>query len=199
MTESANSHPDVTQSQLSTAADKDVYTSSENGETDVGSGRFQTGYGCLRCRPGCLQFLASARWFLVFVCMGTFIESMVVNGLLGVNISTIERRFALSSSQTAWISASYEISGVPVLLIIGYLGLALHRPVWIGGGLVTLGIGFVIYSIPHFAAPLYRYADTGESSNLCVKTVWNGSNNASSPNNERYSLHVVLDRPLTER
>jgi len=185
MTESANSHPDVPQSQLSTAADKDVCTSSENGETDVGSGRFQTGFGCLRCRPACLQFLASARWFLVFVCMGTFIESMVVNGLLGVNISTIERRFALSSSQTAWIAASYEISGVPVLLIIGYLGLALHRPVWIGGGLVTLGIGFVIYSIPHFAAPLYRYADTGESINLCAKTAWNGSNSAGSSNDER--------------
>jgi len=183
MTESANSHPDVPQSQLSTAADMDVCTSSENGQTDIGSGRFQTGYGCLRCRPGCLQFLASVRWFLVFVCVGAFLEAMVVNGLVGVNISTIERRFALSSSQSAWIAASYEISGVPVLLIIGYLGLALRRPVWMGGGLIMLGVGFGIFSIPHFAAPLYRYTGTGESSNLCMETTLN---NASLPNNDRY-------------
>jgi len=164
---------------------------SENVEADDGSGRFQTGFGCLRCRPACLQFLAGPRWFLVFICLAGFCQSMVVNGLIGVNMSTIERRFALSSSRTAWILASYEISGAPALLVIGYLGLSLRRPMWIGSGLVLLGIGFGIYSIPHFAAPLYRYADAGESSNMCLETAWNATSNSSVSAIGRYPVFVL--------
>ena len=155
------------------------------------SGRFQTGFGCLRCRPAALQCLASARWFLVFICATAVFQSMVVNGLVGVTISTIERRFALASSQTAWIAASYEIAGAPVLLVIGYLGSTLHRPMWIGSGLVMLGVGFGIYSIPHFAAPLYSYAGSGDSSNLCLGTSWNTSNNASLTGNDRCSIFSI--------
>jgi len=134
------------------------------------------GFGCFRCRPACLQCLTGARWFLLFICLTAFFQSMIVNGLVGVTISTIERRFALASSQTAWIAATYEIAGAPALLIIGYLGSTLHRPVWIGGGIVMLGIGFGVYSIPHFAASPYRYSGSGESSNLCSETAWNSSN-----------------------
>jgi len=146
-------------------------------------GKVQTRFGYLRCRPDCLQFLTSARWFLLFMFLTVLFQSMTVNGLVGVTTSTIERRFALTSSQTAWIVASYEIAGIPTLLLIGYFGSSLHRPVWMGAGIVVLGIGFGIYSIPHFAAPPYRYS--GDSINLCVETTWNNSNdNASlSPNN----------------
>jgi len=159
----SNGHPP------STAVDGS--TTSQHIQTD-NSGRFQTGFGCLRCRPGCLQFLASARWFLFFMCMSVILESMAVNGLLGTTISTIERRFALSSSQTAWIAVSYEVAGVPALLVIGYLGSTLRRPVWMSGGLIVLGVGFGIYSIPHFAAPPYTYVDSGDSSNLCIETTF---------------------------
>ena len=152
------------------------------------SDRFQTGYGCLRFRPACLQFLASARWFHIFACLSAFFQSMAMNGLLGVTISTIERRFALSSSQTAWIAATYDIAGAPALLIVGYLGSSLHRPVWIGGGLIILGVGLGVYSIPHFAANPYRYADFGDSSNLCMETAWNTSSNSSLPVDDRCVL-----------
>jgi len=50
---------------------------------------YQTGFGCLGCRPSRLQFLAGARWFLLFVCLTGFCQSLVVNGLIGVTISTI--------------------------------------------------------------------------------------------------------------
>ena len=160
-------------------------TTSEDVETD-NSDRFQTRFGCLRFRPACLQFLITARWFLLFMCLTAFFESMVVNGLVGLTVSTIERRFALASSRTAWIAATYEIVGVPVLLVIGYFGSTIRRPVWIGAGLVVLGIGFGIYSIPHFAAPAYLYS--GDSSNLCVETAWNMSENANLPLNDRYAV-----------
>jgi len=163
---------------------------SEDAEPD-NSASFQTRYGCLRFRPASLQFLLSARWFLLFMCLATFFESVVVNGLVGVTVSTIECRFALASSQTAWIMATYEIVGAPALLVIGYFGSTLRRPVWIGGGLIMLGIGFGIYSIPHFVAPVYRYS--GDSSNLCVETAWNSSKNASLQPNDWYDIFFLSD------
>jgi len=165
--------PDTEHSQQSTL--NNGCTTSENADGKT-SGRFQTPFGCLRFRPACLQFLASARWFLFFTCLAAFFQSLAVNGLLGVTISTIERRFALSSSQTAWIAATYEIAGAPALLIIGYLGLKLRRPVWMGSGIVIVCIALFVHTIPHFAASPYRYADSGDWSNLCVES-WN---NASS-------------------
>jgi len=89
--------------------------------------RFQTGFGCLHCRPARVQFLASVHWFLLFMCLSAFF--LVQSVLVGVTISTIERQFGLSSSQSAWIAVSYEIAGVPALLVIGYLGSTLRRPV----------------------------------------------------------------------
>ena len=144
------------------------------------SGTLQTRFGYRRWRPDCLQFLMSPRWFLLFMFLTVLFQSMIVNGLIGVTVSTIERRFALASSKAAWIAASYEIAGVPALLIIGYVGSALHRPVWMGAGLVMLGIGFGIYSIPHFVAPPYRYSR--DYINLCVDRGSNISDeNASLP------------------
>ena len=166
--------PDVHQPPSSTAING--YIASDNHKAD-NIGGSQTGFGCLRCRPACLQFLFGMRWFVFFMCVAAFCHSIIVNGLIGVTISTIERRFGLSSSKSAWIPATYEIAGAPALLVIGYLGSTLRRPVWIGAGLLMLGVGVGIYTVPHFAAPPYRYADSGDSSNLCVDTTVNTSTN----------------------
>jgi len=164
----------------------------------AGGCRAQTRYyGCLGYRPAWLQFLAGARWFLFFTCVSVFFQSMAVNGLLGVTISTIERRFAFSSSQTAWIAASYEIAGAPAVLIIGYFGSTLRRPVWIGTGLIVLAVGFGIYSVPHFAAPPYCYSESDDFSNLC--SVWNSTMNNSLPQpTDRYSHDTAASDRLDD-
>jgi solute carrier organic anion transporter family, member 4A len=100
-------------------------------------------------------------WLLAFLCVAAVGQSMSVNGLIGVTISTIERRFALSSSQTAWITSAYEVAGIPALLVVGYIGARIRRPVWIAGGLVILSIGIFVYTLPHFASSLYQYDSNG--------------------------------------
>jgi len=174
----------VPQSQPSTPAISDTPAEVE----DASSGRFQQGFGCLRFRPGCLQFLATARWFLVFVCVSVFCVTLSAKGLLSVIISTIERRFGLSSSQSAWIMISLEIAGVPALLIIGYFGSTIRRPVSIGTGMLMMGIGLGIFIIPHFAAPLYRFTESSDSSNLCVETVSSVLSNANVSMSDRYGF-----------
>ena len=182
--------PDSVDESRPTTAVNDSYNRSDEVEADS-SGRFQDGFGCLNYRPICLQFLARARWFLVFMCLSVFCHAIAAKGLLGVIISTLERRFGLSSSQTAWIAVSYEIAGVPALLVIGYLGSTLRRPVWIGAGLIVIGVGLGTYSIPHFAAPPYRYAESGDSSNLCVEQASLVSSNASSSVYDRCAVTTL--------
>jgi len=170
-------------------------SASENADAD-GDAKCRARFGYLGCRPDCLQFLTSAGWFLVFICLAAFFQSMIVNGLVGVTISTVERRFALASSQTAWIAASYEIAGAPALLVIGYFGSTLRRPVWIGAGLLLLGVGFGVYSTPHFAAPAYRYS--GDSVILCVETTTANASvqNASlPPPNDRCAFGTRIKPP----
>ena len=123
-------------------------------------------YGFRKWTPDGIQFLNNARWFLVFACVASLGQSMAVNGLIGLTISSVERRFGLSSSQSAWLMSSYEISGAPALLVVGYLGARAHKPKWIAGGLVICACGIFLYSLPHFIAGLYDFG-SGKMDNIC--------------------------------
>ena len=50
-------------------------------------------YGVGGVRPRWMQGLNKPAFFLVFTATAVFIQSMCVNGLIGVSISTLERRF----------------------------------------------------------------------------------------------------------
>jgi len=53
-------------------------------------------FGWLNVRPAWLQGFNNAKWFLFFVCMYFFTQSIVVNGVYSVSITTIERRYGYS-------------------------------------------------------------------------------------------------------
>ena len=55
-------------------------------------------YGFCGCSPKILQGLLKPVWFLVFMCFGNVFQSMLVNGLIGVILSSLETRFDLTSS-----------------------------------------------------------------------------------------------------
>ena len=162
-----------------------------NDNNCVTSEEIKSGFGYLRFRPARLQFLTSIRWFMLFMCMAIFCLTMV-NGLPGLTVSTLERRFSLSSSQAAWIPAAYEIAGTPAL-VIGYFGSNLRRPLWIGGGIFLYGVSVGIYMIPHFAAPAYQYADSTDSGNLCVDDNSKVSESGKSSADSRCSDEEVSD------
>lgn len=56
-------------------------------------------YGWLSWRPDCVQWMNGISWFMVYVCIACFTQTMCVNGLIGVSLSTIETRYNLQSSQ----------------------------------------------------------------------------------------------------
>jgi hypothetical protein len=78
-------------------------------------------YGCGNYRPASLQCLGNAVGAVAIISAANFLLNFT-NGLLGVVISTIERRFDLSSSQSSWMASSYEFGSMPALILISLLG-----------------------------------------------------------------------------
>lgn len=82
---------------------------------------------------------------------------MVVNGFVNVVITTIERRFGLRSSQTGLVAGGYDMASFLCLVPVTYLGgrRGASKPRWLGFGVVIMGLGSLLFALPHFAAPMY--------------------------------------------
>lgn len=104
-------------------------------------------------------------------------------------LTTLERRFQLSSSEAGSLIIINDISELCFIVIASHFGHKSHRPRWIAIGSVTMGIGMLICAIPHFSMPaldpeavqlgIYRglsYGDEGstlDSSGLCKQRLRN--------------------------
>lgn len=78
-------------------------------------------YGCGGARPAWLQWLNNIVGVVTLFCAANFMLNFT-NGLVGVVLSTIERRFDLTSSQSSWIAAGYEFGPIPILILISIFG-----------------------------------------------------------------------------
>lgn len=98
----------------------------------------------------------------------------VVNGCVNVVITTIERRFGLSSSQTGLVASGYDIASFLALVPVTYFGgrAGASKPRWVGGGVVVLGLGSLLFALPHFLVGPYRQAGAAGAagSTMCMAT-----------------------------
>lgn len=79
-----------------------------------------------------------------------------------MSISTIEKRFDLNSSLTGLISASYDISFCVLCLFISFYGERGHKPRWLALASFLIGLGSLVFSLPHFTTGSYKYGDRVE-------------------------------------
>ncbi|KAM9587288.1 solute carrier organic anion transporter family member 4C1 isoform 3-T4 [Morphnus guianensis] len=110
-----------------------------------------------RCAPKALQLCNNPEGYLAAYSLLAIFQGIVVNGLINISISTIEKRYELNSSLTGLISASYDIAFCVLSLFVSFFGERGHKPQWLAFSAFMLGLGSLIFSLPHFSSGKYHY------------------------------------------
>ncbi|EMP35838.1 Solute carrier organic anion transporter family member 4A1 [Chelonia mydas] len=133
------------------------YVSSEGDKLECGWGAFT---------PACLQFFNTPKGVLLFLCVASFLQGMIVNGFINTVITSIERRFDLHSYQSGLIASSYDIAACVCLTFVSYFGGNGHKPRWLGWGVLIMGVGSIVFALPHFTTSQYE-VHFSEETGMC--------------------------------
>ena len=122
-----------------------------------------------------LNALRSPKWFLVFLSLAACAQGVLINGLVNVVITSIEIRFGMKSSDTGLLVACQDIGSLLVMLPASHFGsrLGASKPRWIAVGMMVLGLGSFVWTLPHFLTGPYEPGDLGgdlevqDKSSLC--------------------------------
>ncbi|XP_033728387.1 solute carrier organic anion transporter family member 4A1-like isoform X2 [Pecten maximus] len=119
--------------------------------------------------PRWLQGFNTIRWFVFWVCVFSFFQGFIVNGVINAIVSTLEKRFELPSSKSGLIVSSNDFFACFLVLAISYYGSQRHKPRIIGVGILTLGVGSFVFSLPHFMTEMYNVGtqDIDSFENVC--------------------------------
>ncbi|XP_024222372.1 solute carrier organic anion transporter family member 3A1 isoform X2 [Bombus vosnesenskii] len=125
--------------------------------------------GILSCRPAFIQKFAGIKVFVFLLSFLVTLQQALSSGYINSVITTIEKRFEIPSSLSGVIASSYEIGNVITVIFVSYLGSRRHIPVWIAIGAVIMGLGSMIFMVPHFTAEpnLMTAANNSSSDNIC--------------------------------
>ncbi|GMS86006.1 hypothetical protein PENTCL1PPCAC_8181, partial [Pristionchus entomophagus] len=85
----------------------------------------------------------------------SFIQQLAVNALFPVGLSTLERQFSLTSTDTGNISAWYDFAVLLVVFPICHFGRTTHKARWIGLGGLVMAAGSFVCALPHFLIDPY--------------------------------------------
>ncbi|CAH0762197.1 unnamed protein product [Bemisia tabaci] len=111
--------------------------------------------GIFKCRPYALQQFASVKVFVFLLSFLVTLQQGLSSGYINSVITTIEKRFEIPSSLSGLIASAYEIGNVITVIFVSYLGSRRHIPVWIAIGALIMGIGSILFILPHFIAEPY--------------------------------------------
>ncbi|KAF2357632.1 Organic anion transporter polypeptide OATP [Trinorchestia longiramus] len=129
--------------------------------------------GWLHFRPDCLQWANNAPTLLAVLSTAAIILGMVHMGFVNVSLTTIEKRYHMKSEHTGMIAGAFNVAFCVMCLPIAYLASqpGASRARWIGGGMVMVAVGSLVYAAPHFFTPPYNVTGSSNSNvnlTLCV-------------------------------
>ncbi|GMR30135.1 hypothetical protein PMAYCL1PPCAC_00330, partial [Pristionchus mayeri] len=128
----------------------------------------ETQCGLGKWRPQWLQRFGTRHWMLFWLCWYCAIQGLIVNGLVPSSISTIERRFKLSTSTIGRIMQFYDFGYVLFCIPVSYFGGRHSKPVVLGIGLAVMLTGSFVFSWPHLFAESYSADDDERNYGKCL-------------------------------
>ncbi|NXQ59086.1 SO2B1 protein, partial [Anthoscopus minutus] len=139
--------------------------------------------------------------FFVF-CHGLLqLSQLLVSGYLKSSISTIERRYGLSSQTSGLLASFNEVGNTLLIVFVSYLGSRVHRPRLIGCGAILVSLAGFLMALPHFVTGPYEYDQSvastfSNTTDLCqpeaARAGANLSNASCTPLASRESHEVLL-------
>ena len=150
-----------------------------------------------------LNKLRSPKWFLVFLSLAACVQGVLINGLVNVVITSIEIRFGMKSSDTGLLVACQDIGSLLVMLPASHFGsrLGASKPRWIAVGMMVLGMGSFVWTLPHFLTGPYVPGDLGaqeesrEASSLCrldKEALCQGGEDGKDPSSDLAKFRFVF-------
>ncbi|XP_068755616.1 solute carrier organic anion transporter family member 4A1-like [Montipora capricornis] len=133
-------------------------------------------YGWFSFKPKWLQIMNNSKCFLFISLLIAALQGMTVNGMTGINLPALEKRFQLTSKDLGLITASNDISAILLISFVSFYGQFGNKIKWIGHGAIVTAIGFFVFVLPHVIVgpyqPLLKDTATSSSRSLqeCVVT-----------------------------
>ncbi|XP_072230852.1 solute carrier organic anion transporter family member 2B1 [Leuresthes tenuis] len=136
--------------------------------------------------------------FFVFCHSLLQLAQLLVSGYMKSSISTIERRYGLSSQKSGFLAAFNEVGNTILIVFVSFFGSRVHRPRFIGGGALLSCLASLMMAMPHFLSGAYEYTDHhsssgGMNSSLCesLGTSVTSSSNQTCQKQESPAQQVV--------
>ena len=108
--------------------------------------------------------------------MSFFITGMIISGFTAAGLTSMERRFQLSSKQAGMIVAAHDVSSLILVVFVSYYGETRHKAKWIGIGALVTSIGCMLFALPHALAGKYVPDDAFSNSQRTATCSSNSEN-----------------------
>jgi len=145
--------------------DKSIVSSEENADHDDVITPLSTSSKSEINEKSCMRRFFTPAWTLTILSLGSFLQGFIVNGLVNGVIATLENRFGLRASHSGYISSAYDLGFVAALPLVTLIGESTRKPLLVGMGMNLMGVGSLLFSLPHFIAP--HVVTSRESLGLC--------------------------------